>query len=341
MAGRNHPYSRPPNARAPVLIDDPRRPHHQGPTRPHPAAVFDAQQREIQTLLLDNQRLATSHVTLKQEISAADQELRHLSSTAANVKAECDARVREVHERSLRAEAELRSVDELGAELAQVKFDIQKMTADRKEFTSKLREINEELVLARSEMEQLPAIEGEIQAMRQEIKRGRAAIEYEKKMQANNLEQSQIMEKSLISMAREIEKLHAELANAEKRAAAAAAAAAVPAPGPGYPSVYAIPEALYGNLYSDQYSMQQVQGGINANPQYGPGGLPQGPSAPYGVLGSKFATADHVVMDQIQAGENQNHELKNITAIALTSSRNAFFIANHQSSIKRAISYTF
>lgn len=52
----------------------------------------------------------------------------------------------------------------------------------------------------------------------------RAAIEYEKKGYAENYEQGQMMEKKLILMAREVEKLRAEVANAEKRARAAAAA---------------------------------------------------------------------------------------------------------------------
>lgn len=54
----------------------------------------------------------------------------------------------------------------------------------------------------------------------------RAAIDYEKKMHTSNLEYSQAMEKHKITVTSEIEKLHAELANAEKRARAAAAAAA-------------------------------------------------------------------------------------------------------------------
>lgn len=53
----------------------------------------------------------------------------------------------------------------------------------------------------------------------------RAAVEFEKKAHAENLEQSQVMESHMVSMAQEIEKLRAELANAEKRARAAAAAA--------------------------------------------------------------------------------------------------------------------
>ena len=51
----------------------------------------------------------------------------------------------------------------------------------------------------------------------------RAAIEYEKKGYAENYEHGQVLENKLVSMARELEKLRAEMANAEKRARAAAA----------------------------------------------------------------------------------------------------------------------
>lgn len=50
----------------------------------------------------------------------------------------------------------------------------------------------------------------------------RSAIEHEKKGHAENYEHGQVMEKNLLTMARELEKLRAEMANAEKRARAAA-----------------------------------------------------------------------------------------------------------------------
>lgn len=52
----------------------------------------------------------------------------------------------------------------------------------------------------------------------------RAAIEQEKKTRIHNLEHREAMEKSMVSMSRQIEKLQAELTNAESRARAAAAA---------------------------------------------------------------------------------------------------------------------
>lgn len=46
----------------------------------------------------------------------------------------------------------------------------------------------------------------------------RNAFEYEKKANAEQLEQRQAMEKNLVDMARDLEKLRAEATNAEKRA---------------------------------------------------------------------------------------------------------------------------
>lgn len=53
----------------------------------------------------------------------------------------------------------------------------------------------------------------------------RAALEREKKTQVSNLEQAKVMEKHMLSLNHEIEKLRVELANAERRSRAAATAA--------------------------------------------------------------------------------------------------------------------
>lgn len=274
--GRNHIPAHALNLREvplPRVIDDPRLLHHH-----HIEDRISARHRDIQSLLLDNQRLAATHVALKQELSSAQHDLRYLSSTASTVKTEASAQVRDVYERSLKLEAQLRSIDGFNSELSQVKADVQKLTSDRKELVAKLQTLDDDLLKERAHLHQLPAIKADIDSMHQEIQRGRAAVEYEKKMHANSLEQSQAMEKNMISMAREIEKLRAELANAEKRARASAAAAAAAAPGPGYAAGYGNSEMHYsGNSYPEPYAMHQVQGAADAGPQYGPGAIPHGP----------------------------------------------------------------
>ncbi|KAH7549845.1 hypothetical protein ACOSP7_025192 [Xanthoceras sorbifolium] len=230
------------------------------------------QHGEIQSLIVENQRLAATHVALKQELSLANQDLRHLSSTAAEIKGERDAEVREVYEKSLKLDAEARVVDAMNAELNQVRADVEKLAVVKKELTNQLKDMDDDLTKAKSDSKEVTAIKAEIETMRQEIQRGRAAIEHEKKNRASNLEYSQAMEKSLISMAHQIERLQAELANAEKRARATAAAAN---PSPGYAASYGNPEMGYGaSPYPNPFGKHQVQGGAELGHQYA-GGVAQ------------------------------------------------------------------
>ncbi|KAJ6743946.1 PROTEIN FLX-LIKE 2 [Salix purpurea] len=106
-----------------------------------------------------------------------------------------------------------------------------------------------------AELVQVGAIKEEIETVQQEIQRGRSAIEYEKKTRAFNLEQEKVLEKNRILLVREIMKLRAELANAEKRARAAAAAGN---PSPGYGRIYGRAEVGYGgSSYPDPNDPQQ------------------------------------------------------------------------------------
>ena len=117
-----------------------------------------------------------------------------------------------------------------------------------------------------ADLKRMPALKADVEAMKQELQCARAAIEYEKKGFAENYEHGQVMEKKLISMAREMEKLRAEIANAEKRQRAAAN------PGPGYNANYGNAEAGYaGNPYPAIYGMNPVQPGMENFPQYGSG----------------------------------------------------------------------
>ncbi|KAL7585421.1 hypothetical protein Lser_V15G42159 [Lactuca serriola] len=263
MAGRNYI---PPDALKFRQDSHSRRAPIESPPRHHQVEDHIAvHHREIQSLLLDNQRLAATHVALKQELSIALQDLRRLSSVAGNVKAERDAEVREVYEKAVKMEAEARMTDELGAELIQVRGDVQKLSSERKELNEKLDKVHGDLAKERCKGHQVPMIKAEIEAMHKELSRGRAAVEYEKKVYASNLEQSQAMEKSLMSMAHEIDKLHKELADKRARAAAATATTTH-----GYGAGFVNHDMGYvGNAYT------MHQGGVD--PQYGSGALPNGP----------------------------------------------------------------
>lgn len=246
----------------------------------HPAAVIEerlaAQHGEIQGLLGDNQSLAATHVALKQEQEAAQHELQRMAHFNESLRADTEGRMRELCDKSAHLEAELRGAEAARAELLQLHADIKELTVVRQDLSGQVQAMTHDLGRMNNDLKQVPALKADVEAMRQELQRARAAIEYEKKGFAENYEHGQVMEKKLISMAREMEKLRAEISNAEKRARAAAAAGN---PGPGYNANYGNAETGYaGNPYPAYYGMNPVQPGAENFPQYGPGPGP-GPGA--------------------------------------------------------------
>lgn len=239
------------------------------PLPPHPAIIEEhlaAQHQEIQGLLVDNQRLAATHVALKQELEASQHELQHMAHYADSVRAEKDAQIRDMYEKSVRLEVDVCGVEAKRAELRQVHADIKELTAARQELTGKVQGMTQDLARITADLQQAPAMRAEIEAMKQELQRARAAIEYEKKGYAENYEHGQVMEKKLISMARELEKLRAEMANAEKRARATVAVG-----NPGYTANYGNLEATgyAGSHYPVNYGMNPVQTGTENLQPYG------------------------------------------------------------------------
>ncbi|KAL4294027.1 hypothetical protein AHAS_Ahas18G0187000 [Arachis hypogaea] len=237
----------------------------------HPAAIIEerlaAQHQDIQGLLGDNQRLAATHVALKQELEAAQHELQRMAHYRESLRADTDARMRELYDKSVHLEADLRGAEAMRVELLQVHTDIKELTAVRQELTGQVQAMTQDLARMNADLKRMPALKADVEAMKQELQCARwAAIEYEKKGFAENYEHGQVMEKKLISMAREMEKLRAEIANAEKRQRAAAN------PGPGYNANYGNAEAGYaGNPYPAIYGMNPVQPGMENFPQYGSG----------------------------------------------------------------------
>ncbi|KAF7833798.1 protein FLX-like 1 [Senna tora] len=243
------------------------------PPPPAPEDRIALNHHEIQSLLVDNQRLASTHVALKQDLTATQQELRLLASSVANVKAERDIEVRQIYEQSLKMDAQVRAIEAMSSDLVRVRADIQELDEARKDLASQLQLIESEIAMVRAS-DHVPAIKSDIEAMRREIQRGRKAIEYEKKTYASNLEHRETMDKNMIIMAREVEKLRLELSNAEKRARAAVAVAEVA--NPSHPANYDNPEMVYGGI-ADSYIMHQIQSVADAHPQYPSGAALQHP----------------------------------------------------------------
>ncbi|XP_006651959.2 protein FLX-like 1 isoform X1 [Oryza brachyantha] len=289
------PMAPPPGARdepppAAVLVHHPR-----GGLAPHPAVAaledrLSARDSDIQDLLVDNQRFAATHVALQQQLIGAQHELRAVSIAATKARAEREDEVRAMAEQAVRIEAEARTFVAARAEADQVHADVRVLATARTELVDRLQDLREQLARLQAEAGKTESVRAQVETMRREIQKGRAAVEFEKKAHADNLEQSKAMEKTMIAVASEIEKLRGDLANAEKRATAVNTATPVANPGfpttygnseVTYPAAYGNSETKYASTYgsseaayaatygnSDAYSTNQVRTRTDGNPHY-------------------------------------------------------------------------
>ncbi|XP_038689859.1 protein FLX-like 1 isoform X2 [Tripterygium wilfordii] len=233
---------------------------------PHSAMIGEhlaLQNQDIHNLLEDNQRLATTHVALKQELEITHHKLQQMAHFADSLRAETDAQMRELYDKSVLLEMDVRGVESMRSELAHVNADIKELTEGRQELTGRVQMMNQDLARVTADLQQVPALKSEIENMKLELQRASAAIEYEKKEYADNYQHGRVMEEKLISMARELEKLRA--------------AAAVVNPDAGYGADYGNPEVSYArNPYPAGYGLNPVQSNAQSLPRYGAGPSPWG-----------------------------------------------------------------
>lgn len=146
------------------------------PLPPHPAIIEErlaAQHQEIQALLVDNQRLAATHVALKQELEAAQHELQRMAQFSDSLRMEKDAQTRDLYEKSVHLEVDLRGVEAMRAELRQVHADIKELTGVRQELAGKVQAMTQDLARVTADLQQAPAIRAEIETMKQQLQHAR------------------------------------------------------------------------------------------------------------------------------------------------------------------------
>ncbi|GMP28514.1 hypothetical protein CsSME_00004023 [Camellia sinensis var. sinensis] len=173
-----------------------------------------AQHVEMQKLATENQRLAATHGTLRQELAAAQHELQILHAQIGAVKSEREQQMRGLMDKIARMEAELQSAEPVKLELQQARADAQSLVVARQELISKAQQLTQDLQRAHSDAQQIPAMMSELESLRQEYQHCRVTYDYEKKLYSEHLESLQVMEKNYMTMTREVEKLRAELTNA-------------------------------------------------------------------------------------------------------------------------------
>ncbi|KAL5579508.1 hypothetical protein UlMin_011950 [Ulmus minor] len=281
MAGRNRIHREPMNDRRGHPLEGPyvRGPPLHRPLPPHPAILeeeIEMQHAEIRRLLADNRRLVDDRVAFQRELGAAKEEIHRLNLAMADIRAEEDLRSRELYEKGRKLEADLRATEPLKNEAIQLRAEVTKLNNLRQELSSQVQSLNQELGKLQADNQQIPHMKAEIDGLRQELMHARAAVDFEKKANIELVEQRQAMENNLLSMAREVEKLRAELTSIDSRPWGAGG------PTGPYGMKFSSPEGSFPAPYGDGYGFHMRV--PDKGPFYGPGpaswGGPEKPRMP-------------------------------------------------------------
>lgn len=187
-------------------------------------------------------------MAFQQELTAVKEEIHRMNLIIADTRAEKDAHSRELIEKGLKLEADLRAAEPLRNEVILLHAEVQKLNTMRQDLTGQVQTLTQDLKRAQAEHQQIPGLRSEVDSLRQELMRARTAIEYEQKGNTELLEQRQAMEKNLVSMAREVEKLRADLANSEGRSWGV---------GGAYGMKHGSPDAPFVPSYGEGYNIHQ------------------------------------------------------------------------------------
>ncbi|KAK9282123.1 hypothetical protein L1049_005035 [Liquidambar formosana] len=178
----------------------------------------------------------------------------------ADIRAEQEMHSRELFEKGMKLEADLRATEPLKNEAIQLRAEVQKLNSMRQDLSGQVQTLTKDLTKLKADNQQIPLLRAEIDGMHQELMRARNAIDYEKKANFELMEQRQAMEKNLVSMAREVEKLRAEFASADARPWGA---------GGPYGMKFSSPEGGFPAPYGDGYGVHL--GAADKGPLYGSG----------------------------------------------------------------------
>ncbi|CAL5376458.1 unnamed protein product [Camellia sinensis] len=230
------------------------------PPAEHLENKMAVQVAEMERLAGENHRLAATQVAMRQDLAVAQQEIQRVRAHIRSIQTEADIQIRVLLDKIAKMEVDIRDGESVKKDLHLAHMEAQSLVTARQDLTVQIQQATKELDKAHADLKKLPEMHGELDSLRQEHQRLRqcTTFEYEKGLNMEKVEQMQAMEKNMMGMAREVEKLRAEVLNAEKRARA---------PNP-YGGPYMHPDPIYpppvhgGGAYVDSYGRPHGHMGV-------------------------------------------------------------------------------
>lgn len=123
---------------------------------------------EIERLASDKQRLAATHVALRQDLVATQQDIQKLRAHIGSIQTESDIQIRIFLDKMAKMDPCIRAGENVKKDLQQAHTEARALVATRKELIDKVKQATEELDKVRADVEKLPEMNVELDRLRQE-----------------------------------------------------------------------------------------------------------------------------------------------------------------------------
>jgi chromosome segregation ATPase len=124
---------------------------------------------EMRRIREENQRLADEIVNLRQTMPRVKEDLHVLSQAIPKHRAEKELESRELIQRNLKLEAELRTLEPLRQDVLHLRSEAGKLQSLKQELSAEVQGLLKELEHQKSESQKIPDMIAECDAMRQEL----------------------------------------------------------------------------------------------------------------------------------------------------------------------------
>ncbi|KAG7016704.1 Protein FLX-like 3, partial [Cucurbita argyrosperma subsp. argyrosperma] len=146
----------------------------------HPAALeeeLELQHREMQRIISDNRMVIDDNTILQRELSAAKEEIHRLNQAIPKVLSEKEAQSRELLERGLKLEAELRASEPLKSEVLHLRGEIQKLNNLKQDLSAKVQSLTKDVTRLQAENQQLNSMRADMDGLLKELIEARFEME--------------------------------------------------------------------------------------------------------------------------------------------------------------------
>lgn len=123
---------------------------------------------DMQALAAENQRLASTHATLRQELAAAQHELQMLHGHIEEMRSQKEQQTKGLTDKIARIEDELQAAEPIKVELQQARAEAQSLVTTRQDLISKVAQLTQELQRSHSDVQQIPLLLSELDSLRRE-----------------------------------------------------------------------------------------------------------------------------------------------------------------------------